>query len=374
MAQAVVPSRINVEVLRGNPARLRRERVMRGLFFSAAFLSVVISVGIVVSLAGGALDFLRKVPLSTLWSDGWFPRNNLFDIKTIVAGTLIVAVIAMFVAVPLGLGAALYLSEYASPRARRWLKPILETLASVPSVVMGFFALTIISPDLVQKLFGSDVPLFNLLAAGIGVGLLVTPLVASVAEDSMHAVPDALREASYGLGARRRATSIRVVVPAAVSGITAAILLGISRAIGETMIVAIAAGGTGGSLFNLNPLKPGQTMTAAITALATGSDSVRGAGAGVSQPVLRRIAAVLDDARPQPVVGAVRPSRAGRVLSGHGSDHRRDTRGGGAVPHRAPPRPAGDRLQRPAVPDARHRARRPHRAAPGCRADGRAHS
>ena len=279
MAQAVVPSRINVEVLRGNPARLRRERVMRGLFFSAAFLSVVISVGIILSLAGGTLDFLRKVPISSLWSDGWFPRNNLFDIKTIIAGTLIVAGVSMIVAVPLGLGAALYLAEYASPRARRWLKPILETLASVPSVVMGFFAITIISPDLVQKLFGSDVPLFNLLAAGIAVGLLVTPLVASVAEDSMHAVPDALREASYGLGARRRATSIRVVVPAAVSGITAAILLGVSRAIGETMIVAIAAGGTGGSLFNLNPLKQGQTMTAAITALATGSDSIRGAGA-----------------------------------------------------------------------------------------------
>jgi phosphate transport system permease protein len=278
MAQAVARTRINIEVLRGDPARLRRERVMRGVFFSAAFLSVVISVGIVLSLAGGAFDFLRKVPFSSLWSDGWFPRNNLFDIKTIVVGTLIVAAIAMIVAVPLGLGAALYLSEYASPRARRWLKPILETLASVPSVVMGFFALTIISPDLVQRLFGSEVPLFNLLAAGIGVGLLVTPLVASVAEDSMHVVPDALREASYGLGARRRGTSIRVVVPAAVSGITASILLGISRAIGETMIVAIVAGGTGGSLFNLNPLKGGQTMTAAITALATGSDSIRGAG------------------------------------------------------------------------------------------------
>jgi phosphate transport system permease protein len=122
------------------------------------------------------------------------------------------------------------------------------------------------------------VPLFNLLAAGIAVGLLVTPLVASVAEDAMHAVPDALREAAVGLGARRRSTSIRIVVPAAVSGITAAIILGISRAIGETMIVSIVAGGTGGSLFNLNPLKGGQTMTAAITSLATGSDQVRGAG------------------------------------------------------------------------------------------------
>jgi phosphate transport system permease protein len=251
---------------------------MRGLFFATAALSVVITVAIILSLAGGAADFLSKVQLSTLWSDGWFPRRNMFDIKTIVAGTIIVAAIAMFVAAPLGLGAAMYLSEYAKPRARRFLKPVLETLASVPSVVLGFFALRIISPDVVQKLFGSSVPIFNLMSAGLAVGLLVTPLVASVAEDSMHAVPAVLREASYGLGARRRATSVHVVAPAAVSGITAALLLGISRAIGETMIVAIAAGGTGGSLFNLNPLKGGQTMTAAITSLATGSDQVRSTG------------------------------------------------------------------------------------------------
>jgi phosphate transport system permease protein len=278
MAQTAVGGRVTIEDLRGNARRLRRERVMRGLFFSAASLSVLITVAIILSLAGGALDFLSKVDLSALWSDGWFPRRNLFDIKTIFAGTLIVALIAMFVAAPLGLGAALYLSEYAKPRARRSLKPILETLASVPSVVMGFFALRFISPEIVQRFFGSDVPIFNLMSAGLAVGLLVTPLVASVAEDSMHAVPNALREASYGLGARRRATSLHVVAPAAVSGITAAIILGISRAIGETMIVAIAAGGTGGSLFNLSPLKGGQTMTAAITALATGSDQVRGSG------------------------------------------------------------------------------------------------
>jgi phosphate transport system permease protein len=130
----------------------------------------------------------------------------------------------------------------------------------------------------VQRLFGSDVPLFNLMTAGLAVGLLVTPLVASVAEDAMHAVPHALREAAYGLGARRRASSVRVVVPAAVSGITASLILGASRAIGETMIVALVAGGTGGSLFNMNPLRGGQTMTAAITSLATGSDQVRGSG------------------------------------------------------------------------------------------------
>jgi phosphate transport system permease protein len=269
---------VTVEALRGDPSRLRRERAMRGLFFAAALLSVLISVAIVLSLMGGATSFLSKVRPSSLWSAGWFPRRGLFDVKTLLAGTIIVALIAMVVAAPLGLGSALYLSEYAGPRARRTLKPILETLASVPSVVMGFFALRIISPDLVQRLFGSRVPLFNLTSAGLAVGLLVTPLVASVAEDAMHAVPGSLREAAFGIGARRRATSLRVVAPAAVSGIMASLILGLSRAIGETMIVAIVAGGTGGSLFNLDPLQGGQTMTAAITALATGSDQVRGTG------------------------------------------------------------------------------------------------
>jgi phosphate transport system permease protein len=279
MAQTAAPiPRLTLADLQGARARHRRERMMRGLFFSAAFLAVVISVAIVASLAGGALQFLSKVEFGTLWSRGWFPRRNLFDIKTIFVGTLMVSLIAMVVATPLGLGAALYLSEYASRRSRRFFKPILETLASVPSVVMAFFALRFISPEVVQRLFGTDVPLFNITAAGVGVGILVTPLVASVAEDAMYAVPNSLREASVGLGARRRTTSIRVVMPAAVSGITAALILGISRAIGETMIVAIVAGGTGGSLFSLDPLHGGQTMTAAITALATGSDQVRGSG------------------------------------------------------------------------------------------------
>jgi phosphate transport system permease protein len=279
MAQTEAPAPgLTLADLQGARARHRRERMMRGLFFSAAFLAVVISVAIVASLAGGAFEFLRRVELGTLWSRGWFPRRNLFDIKTIFVGTLMVSVIALLVAAPLGLGAALYLSEYASRRSRRFLKPILETLASVPSVVMAFFALRFISPQVVQRFFGTDVPVFNITAAGLAVGLLITPLVASVAEDAMYAVPNSLREASVGLGARRRTTSIRVVMPAAVSGITAALILGISRAIGETMIVAIVAGGTGGSLFSLDPLHGGQTMTAAITALATGSDQVRGTG------------------------------------------------------------------------------------------------
>jgi phosphate transport system permease protein len=200
----------------------------------------------------------------------------MFDIPTIVAGTLVIAGIGMLVAIPLGLGAAIYLAEYASRRARAFLKPILEVLAAVPSIVLGYFALQWISPNIMQTICLGGSAVFNMGAAGLAVGVLVTPLIASVAEDAMYAVPGSLREASYGLGARKRTTSLRVVVPAAVSGIVAALIIGFSRAIGETMIVAIAAGGTGGSLFSLDPCGQGQTMTAAMTALATGSDQVRG--------------------------------------------------------------------------------------------------
>jgi len=261
--------------LRGSAARIRKEALIRRALFGAAALSIVINLLIIATLFDGTLDFLANVDLSALWSDGWFPRRDLFDIRTIVAGTLLVSAIAMAVAAPLGLGAAMYLSEYASPRARRRLKPILEVLAGIPSVVMGFFALTWISPNVMQRFW--DATAFNMGAAGIGVGILITPLVASIAEDAMFAVPRSLREASYGLGAKRRHTTLRIVFPAAVSGIVAAMILGLSRAIGETLVVAIAAGGTGGSLFNLDPTGPGQTMTAAMTALATGSDQVKGA-------------------------------------------------------------------------------------------------
>ena len=248
---------------------------MRAAFIGAAGVSVLVSVAIVAALLGNAITFLVHVDKGALVADGWFPRRGMYDIRTILAGTMLVAGIAMLVAAPLGLGAGIYLSEYAAPRSRRILKPAVEALASIPSVVLGFFALTWISPTLVQPLTGA--PLSNMLVAGLAVGILISPLVASVAEDAMHAVPAALREAAYGLGARRGSTSLRVVVPAAVSGIVAALLLAFSRAIGETMIVAIAGGGTGGSLLELNPLEPGQTMTAAMTALAIGSDRVRGA-------------------------------------------------------------------------------------------------
>jgi phosphate transport system permease protein len=268
------PERLDVQDLQIAPGRRRREGVVRALFLAAAVASIVVSAAIVLSLIGNAISFAVRVDPAALFSGGWFPRRGMYDIATILGGTLVISAIGMLVAAPLGLGAAIYLSEYASRRARRVLKPMLEVLASLPSVVLGFFALTFISPTLIQP-FGA--PVFNMASAGIAVGILITPLVASIAEDAMYAVPAYLREASYGLGARKRTTSLTVVVPAAVSGIVAALLLGVSRAIGETMIVAIAAGSTGGSLFELNPLEPGQTMTAAMTALAIGSDRVRGA-------------------------------------------------------------------------------------------------
>jgi phosphate transport system permease protein len=251
--------------------------VIRRAFGVAAAMSVVISAIIVVSLIGNAVSFLRQIDLASLFAGGWFPRREQFSIATLFVGSAIVAGIAMSIAVPLGLGSAIYLSEYARPRARRSLKPVVELLAGLPSIVVGFFALTVISPDVVQKLV-SGATFFNLAAAGIGVGILSTPLVATVAEDSLRAVPRSLREGAYGLGARRATTSVRVVVPAATSGIVAAMILGLSRAIGETMVVLMVAGGTGGSAFTLNPFGPGQTATGAMAALAIGSDQVKGAG------------------------------------------------------------------------------------------------
>jgi phosphate transport system permease protein len=268
---------ITRELMRGSPHRRRKELVIRGLFLAAALLGLVISVAIVLALAGQAIRWLLAIDLGWLWSEGWFPRADEFDLLTIFAGTLMIAGIAMLVATPLGLGAAAYLSEYASPRTRRVLKPILETLASIPSVVLGYFALQWINPALVQKLFASA-GTFNFLAAGLAVGILTVPLVASVAEDALHAVPGALREAAYGIGAKRKTVTTKVVFPSAVSGIVASLILGFSRAVGETMVVAIAAGATGGALRTFNPLERGQTMTGAISSLAIGSDQVRGSG------------------------------------------------------------------------------------------------
>jgi phosphate transport system permease protein len=275
------PPGLSIGDLRGSVRRRRKETAVRTVFLVMALLSIVISAGIVLSLVGQAWTFLTKVELSSLWSSGWFPRDGDFDIRTIVIGSIVVTVIAMLVAGPVGLASAIYLSEYATPRTRRIVKPVLEILAGVPSVVLGFFALTFIAPEIMQQIF-SNSPQANLAVAGLGVGILTIPLVASISEDAMKAVPDSLREASYGMGAKRATTCMRVVIPAAVSGLVAAFIISISRAIGETMVVFIAAGGGNGSFLHLNPLdaslEPGLTMTAAMATQASGTDAVKGAG------------------------------------------------------------------------------------------------
>ncbi len=261
-----------------DPKRRGTERRVKVVLFVTAMVSVVISALILFSLLEEAWVFdwgiAEAGDWSTLWSDGWFPRRGLYSIPTLLVGSLIVTLIAMVIAAPLGLAAAVYLSEYANPRVRRILKPGLETLAGIPSVVLGFFALTFISPELVQRFFTA--PQANLAAAGLGVGILTIPLVASVSEDAMRSVPAALREGAYGLGARKATTAVRVVLPAALSGLVAAMILAVSRALGETMVVAIASGGSAGALFNADPLRPGTTMTAAMIAQATGTDQVKG--------------------------------------------------------------------------------------------------
>ena len=275
MSESVTLPSLKLEDLAGDSARHRREKLVRAAFLGAATASVVISAAIVFSLIGRAVTFVTSVDLSALMSEGWFPRRGLYDLRTVIAGSFVIAGIAMLVATPLGLGAAVYLAEYARPGVRRVLKPIVEILAGIPSVVVGFFAITFISPDVVRFFF-PGASFFNMMAAGIGVGILVTPLVASISEDALRAIPQGLREAAYGLGARKRTATLRVVFPAAISGIVASLIVGVSRAIGETMVVAIAAGASGGSAFNLNPTEPGQTLTAAMTSLAIGSDQVKG--------------------------------------------------------------------------------------------------
>ena len=266
---------ITVDDLRGNPRRLRREATVRVLLFSSALFSIVVSGLIIFSLIRETWTFVTQVEWATVWSDGWFPRRDMYDIKTLIVGSLIVTAVGMSFAVPIGLGAAVYLSEYASPKVRRVIKPTVEVLAGVPSVVIGFFALTFIGPDVIQRL-REGTPQQTFMAAGLGVGILIIPLVASVTEDAMRSVPMSLREASYGVGARKVTTTVRVVLPAAVSGLVAALIVAASRAIGETMVVFIAAGKSGGALFETDPFQPGLTMTAGMASIASGTDQVVG--------------------------------------------------------------------------------------------------
>ena len=262
--------------LAGDGRRLRADRIARNSLLAAALVSLVVSALIVFTLIDEALAFLGMIDWGQLRGIGWFPQRGVFDVSTLLASTLIITGIAMAFATPVGLGGAIYLSEYAKPRTRRVIKPIIEVLAGVPSVVIGYFALSVITPDLIQPIFGSA-GTFNMLAAGIGVGIMIVPLVTSVSEDAMRSVPGSLREASYGLGAQRVSTSLRVVVPAAVSGLVAALILAMSRAMGETLVVTIAAGGSGGALFSTDPLSSGLTMTAAMASQTTTDQSTGGA-------------------------------------------------------------------------------------------------
>jgi phosphate transport system permease protein len=201
----------------------------------------------------------------------WQPQIQEFGIWALLNATLMTTVIAMVVAIPLGIGVAIYLSEYASTRVRNTLKPILEVLAGIPTIVYGYFALTFMTP-LLRSIFGQGVvQIYNTASAGLVMGILILPLISSMTEDALHAVPHALREAAYGLGATRLETAIKVVVPAAISGISAAIIVGISRAIGETMIVAVAAGA--GPNFTFNPFEGAETMTGHIVRISGGDIS-----------------------------------------------------------------------------------------------------
>ena len=344
--------RLTVESLASPANRARKEAAIRAFFLMAALVSIAISILIVLSLVREASVFIFNIDYSQTWGQtGWFPRNGVYDMPTILVSSLIVTGVAMLVAGPLGLGSAIYLSEYASRRTRSFLKPVLEVLAGVPSVVLGFFALFFISPQVIERigrtgwlLIGAvvvvmyvlgvaiwarklvrreiDTPVKtqllrvlsltvfvaggliliwwvngvagsadpdaanffnvqrggNLAAAAVGVGILTIPLVASVSEDALASVPQELRTASAGLGARKLTTTVQVVLPAAVSGIVAAFIIGVSRALGETIVVFLAGGAADAARFTDSPFEGGLTMTAAMASLATGTDNVVGEG------------------------------------------------------------------------------------------------
>ncbi|MGI8900647.1 MAG: phosphate ABC transporter permease subunit PstC [Nocardioides sp.] len=257
------------------------ERIIQALLFLAALISVATTLGIIFALAEPTIEFFGSVSIvDFLTGTNWAPlfSDPHFGVLPLVGATLVVTVIALAVAVPLGLGAAVYLSEYAKASSRRVLKPLLEVLAGIPTVVYGFFALTAVTPALRAIWPGSgDGPeVFNALSAGVVMGIMIIPTIASLSEDAMSAVPHGLRDGGYALGSSRMQVAQRIVVPAALSGIVAAFVLGISRALGETMIVAIAAGGRPN--LSVNPLEGMQTMTAFIAAAGIGDQPTGSVG------------------------------------------------------------------------------------------------
>ena len=247
------------------------ERVIHVALFVCAVLSVFVTVGIVAILGRESWRFFSDPAVHVVeffTSTRWQPAISEFGILPLLNATLMTSLIAMLVAGPLGLSVAVYLSEYAPKRTRSILKPLLEVLAGIPTVVYGYFALTFMTPML-RTVFGPDrVEIYNTASAGIVIGILILPLIASMSEDALSAVPRSLREAAYGLGATKLETSVRVVGPAAVSGIMASFVIGLSRAVGETMIVALAAGA--GSNLTLNPFEAAETMTGYIVRISGG--------------------------------------------------------------------------------------------------------
>ncbi len=263
------------------PLDLRRrvrpaERIIETLLLLCGLISILTTVAIVYTLVSNGLDFFRDFSAVDFFTGTvWQPKGapQLFGVLALLGGTLLVSAVALAVALPLGLGAATYLSEYARPGVRRILKPVLELLAGVPTVVYGYFALRTVTP-LLQSIFGDEeVSIFNALSAGLVMGIMIIPTIASLSEDAMSAVPQSLREGAFGLGCGRRRVATRVVIPAALSGIAASVILGISRAVGETMIVAVAAGSTPN--LTLDVRESIQTMTGYIAQVSLG-DSQQG--------------------------------------------------------------------------------------------------
>jgi phosphate transport system permease protein len=257
--------------LLGGAHRRWGEDAVKAFLIACSLISILTTIGILIALLEETVAFFGDIPIGEFFtSTEWSPlfADPSYGVLPLVWGTLQITLISLLVAVPLGLGAAVYLSEYARPRVRKTLKPSLEVLAGIPTIVFGYFALTYFTPTILQDLLGLDVQVFNSLSAGIIMGFMVLPTIASLAEDAMTAVPGALREGAFGLGASKLQVSLRVVFPAALSGIVAAIVLGISRAIGETMIVLVAAG----QVANMSaaPGEPHATMTAFIAATAKG--------------------------------------------------------------------------------------------------------
>ncbi len=247
------------------------ETIIQGLLFFSGFFSIFTTLGIVYELGKEALLFFQMPEvnlLATLTTTEWKPHIGKFGIWPLLNATLMTTLIAMLIAIPLGMAVAIYLSEYAKPRVRNTLKPILEVLAGIPTIVYGYFALTFMTP-LLREIFGRDlVQIYNTASAGLVMGLLILPLITSMTEDALSAVPRSLREAAFGMGATKLEVALQIVVPAALSGIAAAVIVGISRAIGETMIVAVAAGA--GPNFTLNPFEGAETITGHIVRISGG--------------------------------------------------------------------------------------------------------